>query len=364
MFNKSILRKVSCFALLLSGLSYALEIRPAAGLLFPAETKIQREEKGVKTERSTDTGLMLQGGIELLTWSEYSPFRYGIGLGYNGKQRDGRLTIAPAGIPLWLSFAFGSVDKFNLFSPYAALRVGYVFPISTDGDWWERPRNFTINGGLGCIFPFGIGLEATYDYISMLKRYESKHQDFRVSSGRFGVQLSVGFELSYARKARQEIYKRSNRETEDTEIVSTNETVNKNEADEKIEPAVKNEAVDTNKTASKNDADNKNETVEKNDAVDEIEAVEKNDAVDEIEADEKNDTVDEIEAVEKNDAVDESEAVEKNDAVSKNEAVEKNDAVGKNETVNKNETASKKKNVGKKKTASKKKSSGKKKVAN
>jgi len=219
MHRKPIFFKALLFTLLLIGVSSALEVRPFAGVLAPAETDIIRDERGVKTERSQNTDLMFQGGIELLTWSKFNPFRYGVGLGGNTKQKDGSLTVAPAGIPVWLSFAFGSVNKFQLFSPYAAFRAGYVFPFSTKDAWWERPKNFTINGGLGCIFPYGIGLEINYNYISMLKSYEHRHQAFRTSSGRFGVQLSIGIELTYDRKERQETYEQTVRESDEAETV-------------------------------------------------------------------------------------------------------------------------------------------------
>jgi hypothetical protein len=80
-------------------------------------------------------------------------------------------------------------------------RAGILPLITGNGDWWERPFDFFVAGGLGVILPYRIGVEVNYEYASVLKSYESSDLDFRISSGKFGARLSIGFELS-----REKIY--------------------------------------------------------------------------------------------------------------------------------------------------------------
>jgi hypothetical protein len=121
--------------------------------------------------------------------------RYGIGLAYKSAQKKGDVTAAPAAIPVWLSASFGLFNKQAMFQPYAVARFGTLAPLTGNGNWWESPLNYMVEGGAGVVFPYNIGLEVVYDYSSLKKSFKSNETEFRVSSGRVGIQLSVGINL-------------------------------------------------------------------------------------------------------------------------------------------------------------------------
>lgn len=176
-------------------IAYSLEIRPLIELFAPAKVSVVRDTTGVESEIHWNTDPVFEGGLELLSTAEFSLMRYGLGVAYKSPQQDDDDKATPAAIPVWGVVSFGSVDEVRFFSPYFVVRVGSLLPLTKDGNWWERPLNFFANGGVGAVFPYAVGIEVNYDYSSMLKSYESMNLKYRVSSGRVGIQLSVGFEL-------------------------------------------------------------------------------------------------------------------------------------------------------------------------
>lgn len=145
--------------------------------------------------------MQFSAGVEMNFAAEFSPIRYGFGVGYKSPLKEGNTKIVPASIPIWGTFAFGRINTDDIFSPYAVGRVGVLPLITGNGNWWERPFDFFVAGGLGVILPYRIGVEVNYEYASVLKSYESSDQNFRISAGKFGARLSIGFELS-----REKIY--------------------------------------------------------------------------------------------------------------------------------------------------------------
>lgn len=140
--------------------------------------------------------MQFSAGLEMNFAAEFTPIRYGFGVGYKSPLKEDNTNIVPASIPVWGTFAFGRINTDAIFSPYAVGRVGVLPLITGDGNWWERPFDFFVAGGLGVILPYRIGVEVNYEYISVLKSYESNDLNFRISAGKFGARLSFGFELS------------------------------------------------------------------------------------------------------------------------------------------------------------------------
>ena len=189
-------RSFSTIAFLVAGMlstANALEVRPLAQIQIPGKDKIAWENHGKKDDMKVDADLVFEIGTELLANTDY--VRYGIGLAYKSAQKKGDVTAAPATIPVWLSASFGLVNKQAMFQPYAVARVGTLAPLTGNGHWWESPLNYMVEGGAGVVFPYNIGLEVVYDYSSLKKSFKSNETEFRVSSGRVGIQLSVGINL-------------------------------------------------------------------------------------------------------------------------------------------------------------------------
>lgn len=189
-------RTISTVAFILAGMlstASALEVRPLAQIQFPGKTKIAWEDHGKKDDPKIDADLVYEIGTELLANTDY--VRYGFGLAYKSAQKKGDVTAAPATIPVWLSASFGLFNKQALFQPYAVARFGTLAPLTSNGNWWESPLNFMVEGGAGVVFPYNIGLEVVYDYSSVKKSFKSMDKEFRISSGRIGIQLSVGINL-------------------------------------------------------------------------------------------------------------------------------------------------------------------------
>ena len=189
--------------------AFSLELRPLVQATYAPNTKklqttVTKNEDGVLSERKSKTDLIFEGGSELYFSAEYATMRYGFGVAYKTPQKSGDEELVPASIPFWGTITFGNVMVDRFFSPYLAIRLGSIAPITSDGNWWERPFHFLINPGVGVIFPYGIGLELNYCYTSMQKSFETKKMKFRVNSHRFGAQLSIGFELIRDRIYRSE----------------------------------------------------------------------------------------------------------------------------------------------------------------
>lgn len=189
-------RSFSTIAFLVAGMlstANALEVRPLAQIQIPGKDKIAWENHGKKDDMKVDADLVFEIGTELLANTDY--VRYGIGLAYKSAQKKGDVTAAPATIPVWLSASFGLFNKQAMFQPYAVARFGTLAPLTGNGNWWESPLNYMVEGGAGVVFPYNISLEVVYDYSSLKKSFKSNETEFRVSSGRVGIQLSVGINL-------------------------------------------------------------------------------------------------------------------------------------------------------------------------
>ncbi len=178
----------------------AIELRPLAQFDFPADVTINKKVEDVKEEKEWETDHILVGGLEFLFSAEFAPIRYGFGLGYRSSQKDGNSTITPAFLPIWGNFSFGFYNKEWFAVPYLVVRGGAMAALSSRGCWWERPFHFFVNAGLGFILPYNFGLEVNYDYSSVQKSFDDRNTKFRVSSGRLGLQLSIGFSLTHERK--------------------------------------------------------------------------------------------------------------------------------------------------------------------
>ena len=174
----------------------AMELRPFFNGYAPSNASIVTHQKSVKSERDWDSEMQFSAGLEMNFAAEFSPIRYGFGVGYKSPLKEGNTKIVPASIPVWGTFAFGRINTDAIFSPYAVCRVGVLPLITGNGNWWERPFDFFVAGGLGVILPYRIGVEVNYEYASVLKSYESSDLNHRISTGKFGARLSIGFELS------------------------------------------------------------------------------------------------------------------------------------------------------------------------
>jgi len=173
-----------------------MELRPFFNGYAPSNASIVTHQKSVKSERDWDSEMQFSAGVEMNFAAEFSPIRYGFGVGYKSPLEEDDTKIVPASIPVWGTFAFGRINTDAIFSPYAVGRVGVLPLITGNGNWWERPFDFFVAGGLGVILPYRIGVEVNYEYASVLKSYESNNLNHRISAGKFGARLSIGFELS------------------------------------------------------------------------------------------------------------------------------------------------------------------------
>lgn len=177
----------------------AMELRPLAQFEFPADVTINKRIESVKEEKEWETDPVFIIGTELLFSAEFAPIRYGVGLAFKSSQKDGSNTITPAFLPIWGNISFGLYKKDWFAVPYATVRIGTMGALTGEGSWWERPFNFFIDAGIGAIFPYNIGFEVNFDFSSVYKSFEHRDTKIRISSGRIGLQLSIGFELTHER---------------------------------------------------------------------------------------------------------------------------------------------------------------------
>ena len=191
---------LACILCLISNV-FAMELRPFFNGYAPSNASIVTHQKSVKSERDWDSEKQFSAGLEMSFAAEFSPIRYGFGAGYKSPLKEDHTKIVPASIPVWGTFTFGRINTDDFFSPYAVGRVGVLPLITGNGNWWERPFDFFVAGGLGVFLPYRIGVEVNYEYASVLKSYESSDLNFRISAGKFGARLSIGFELT-----REKIY--------------------------------------------------------------------------------------------------------------------------------------------------------------
>lgn len=190
---------------LVSGFSYSFgwEFRPTVTAFGPSEFSIMRSEKEVEAEKIRETDPIWQAGANVTFKADFLPIRYGFGLAYRAEQKDDNTQIIPATLPVWGVLSFGIHDKDAWMSPYVASQFGFIAPLTTTGAWWEKPINFLGNIGIGAIFPYGLGLELSYDYSTILKSFEYKNTELRLSCGRIALSFSWGIQFGLERSYNQ-----------------------------------------------------------------------------------------------------------------------------------------------------------------
>jgi hypothetical protein len=194
--------QIVCFVLAMTAATYSLEIRPEISVFSPSKVAIARNQAGVNSESSRNGSISGQAGVELTVGSEIMPVRYGVGLGLRSPVDDKSLNMLPFTCPIWVTAIFGQFQDESWFSPFLATRAGWVAPISTNSQWWNKPLNFHGQIGLGFETVHGIALEALYDYTSILKTFSGESTSSRLSSGRVDIQLSWGFSVGMERSFR------------------------------------------------------------------------------------------------------------------------------------------------------------------
>lgn len=190
--------------LLLAGLSlfsasHAFDIRPFAQLFFPNEISVPKESESVTSEQKWETGVVIEAGVEAFFISEFLPLQAGFGLGFRSTQSTEDSKATPAALPVWGVLSFGRIQEDSFFSPFVALRGGYLIPLSGDDAWWDSPVNFFANCGIGTVLPMGFTLEATVDYSSMQKSFPDDDIKYRVPSFRVGILLGFNIEISHSK---------------------------------------------------------------------------------------------------------------------------------------------------------------------
>jgi len=192
------------FTLCIVSTSNALEFRPLVQYEFPTDVTVKKDVENVKEEREWNSDFVIVGGFEMLFLAEFAPIRYAFGLGFKSAQKEDSHEITPAFLPVWGRISFGAYHKEWSVIPYVTTRVGTMAPLTNDGSWWERPFHYFANVGVGILLPYHFGLEVNYNYSSVRKSFSDRDTMFRVSAGRLGLQLSVGFELTHERKNKVE----------------------------------------------------------------------------------------------------------------------------------------------------------------
>lgn len=192
------------FTLCIVSTANALEFRPLVQYEFPTDVTVKKDVEDVKEEREWNSDFVIVGGFEMLFLAEFAPIRYAFGLGFKSAQKEDSHEITPAFLPVWGRISFGAYHKEWSVIPYVTTRVGTMAPLTNDGSWWERPFHYFANVGVGILLPYHFGLEVNYNYSSVRKSFSDRDTMFRVSAGRLGLQLSVGFELTHERKNKVE----------------------------------------------------------------------------------------------------------------------------------------------------------------
>lgn len=192
------------FTLCIVSTANALEFRPLVQYEFPTDVTVKKDVEDVKEEREWNSDFVIVGGFEMLFLAEFAPIRYAFGLGFKSAQKEDSHEITPAFLPVWGRISFGAYHKEWPVTPYVTTRVGTMAPLTNDGSWWERPFHYFANVGVGILLPYHFGLEVNYNYSSVRKSFSDRDTMFRVSAGRLGLQLSVGFELTHERKNKVE----------------------------------------------------------------------------------------------------------------------------------------------------------------
>lgn len=180
---------------LLPQLSSAMELRGHIGVLAPTNTTLQKNVSGVAEEKEYDTDLSVEVNVELLFATKFAPFQFGAGVGYLGKEKTDKLTLAPSSLPVWASIVLKSPREFMEITPFIEARAGWPLPLTTEGAWWEKPLNFLTKFTIGAAFPGNVGVTFDYTYTSFTKSYEYKNLTYKTSARHFGASVFVNFDI-------------------------------------------------------------------------------------------------------------------------------------------------------------------------
>ena len=207
------LKKIALIPAICLGLQttvFSMEVRPFVEGKIPGKANVSKKINGKEGDFDTDSKFMVKGGTEAFFNIGDLPLRYGLGAAYLTPIKDENGdNLTPAMLPFWLSFGVGTVNPNKVISPYGMVRVGFPTPLTEIKNWWRKPQHFTVNGGAGIVFPYRIGLEVNYEYTSLLKHYNQGDTRYRVSTGRVGIQLSMGFGLFESDQPKEEPKKES-----------------------------------------------------------------------------------------------------------------------------------------------------------
>lgn len=175
----------------------ASEIHPFLRGFLPADVNVSRVLDGGNSKTEYSTGFTGEVGAEFLAEKESSPFYFGGGIGFMNAQRKDKLKLTPSTIPIWGALSLRSTKSFKDIAPYGTLRAGWLLPVTTASAWWEKPKNFMVDAGVGFHYAPGVGLEFSYTFTSLEKSFEKKDLSYRFSSGRFGASCYWSFEITH-----------------------------------------------------------------------------------------------------------------------------------------------------------------------
>ena len=178
----------------------ASEIHPFVRGFFPTDVNVSRALDGGSSKTEYSTGFTAEVGAEFLAEKESAPFYFGGGIGFMSGQKNDKLKVTPHTFPIWGALSLRSPISVKDIAPYGTLRAGWLMPITTSSAWWEKPKNFMIDAGVGFHYAQGIGLEFSYTFTSIEKSFEEKDLSYRFSSGRFGVSCYWNFEVTRRHK--------------------------------------------------------------------------------------------------------------------------------------------------------------------
>ena len=174
----------------------ASEIHPFLRGFLPADVDVSRVLDGGSSETTYSTGFTAEIGAEFLADKESVPFYFGGGIGFMRGQRKDKLKVTPHSFPIWGALSLRSPKTFKDIAPYGTLRAGWLMPATTSSAWWEKPKNFMVDAGVGIHYAQSVGFEFSYTFTSFEKSFEEKDLSYRFSSGRFGASCYWNFEIT------------------------------------------------------------------------------------------------------------------------------------------------------------------------
>jgi hypothetical protein len=143
-----------------------------------------RSEIDVEAEKIRENRILFGKQVANVTFkADFLPIRYGFGSWSRQIPKDGQYTLS-RNTSVWGVLSFGIHDKDAWMSPYVPSHIGIYSPLTTTGAWSGKKNrvNFLGNIGIGAIFPYGLGLELSYDYstISSLRIQKYRNCGFPV----------------------------------------------------------------------------------------------------------------------------------------------------------------------------------------